>query len=258
MTLTRLPDSIAIVTGAAGGIGKAIARRFTTEGAKVAVADIDLKRAQQAAAELGSSAMAVDVDVSNRASVASLVDRVEKELGPIDILVNNAGVSEIMPFLEVDDASWERHMKVNLKGTFLCSQAVLKKMVPRNRGKIINISSQSGKQGNSQYQAYCASKFGIIGLTQSMAVEFAGNNININAICPGVVWTGLWDTMAPDYAAKRNIPVDQVKAYMAGKIPLGRLCEPDDVAGVAAFLASHDADYMTGQAINLTGGLIMH
>ena len=253
-----LSEKIAIITGAAQGIGRAIAQRFAEEGAKVAIADINLASAEKTARAIGPSAAAVRVDVSDRKSVEAMVDFVENQLGSVDVLVNNAGVSEIVPFLDLDDATWDRHLNVNLKGTFLCSQAVLKRMVPRRRGKIISMSSQSGKSGNSQYEAYCASKFGIIGLTQSMAMEFAPMGITVNAICPGFVFTSLWDDMLPKYAAKRNMPVEKVKEYIISRIPLGRLCTPEDVAGVAIFLASKDADYLTGQAINVAGGAIMH
>ncbi|OHB59044.1 MAG: hypothetical protein A2Y12_18390 [Planctomycetes bacterium GWF2_42_9] len=254
----RLKDKVAIVTGSAAGIGRGIVERFLREDAKVAIADINIEAARKTADELGRSTVAIKVDVTDRKSVEQMVVMAEEQLGPIDILVNNAGVSEIVPFLEMNDAMWDKHIDVNLKGAFLCAQAVLKNMVKRKAGKIINMSSQSGKKGNSQYEAYCASKFGIIGLTQSLAVEFAPFKINVNAVCPGVVWTPLWDKMAPQYAIKRNICVDHVRDYLANRIPLGRLCTPDDVAGVVAFLTSADADYMTGQAINITGGVIMH
>lgn len=254
----RLEDKVCIVTGSAGGIGRAIVERLVKEGAKVTVADINVEAAEKTAREIGPSTIAVKVDVTDRKSVEQMVAETESRVGPVEILVNNAGVSEIAPFLEVDDLMWDKHLNVNLKGTFLCSQVVLKSMVKRNTGKIINLSSQSGKKGNSQYEAYCASKFGIIGLTQSLAVEFAPHKINVNAVCPGVVWTSLWDKMARQYAAKRDMPVEQVKDYLASQIPLGRLCTPEDVAGVVAFLACSDSDYMTGQAINITGGAIMH
>lgn len=256
--IMRLTDKVCIVTGSAGGIGRAIVERLAAEGAKVAIADINIEGAEQIAAEIGPSTIAVKVDVAERKSVEQMVSETQSRLGSVDILVNNAGISQVMPFLEVDEAMWDDHLKINLKGMFLCSQAVLKNMIKRRSGKIINLSSQSGKKGNSQYEAYCASKFGIIGLTQSLAAEFASYRININAICPGVVWTSLWDKMAPQYAAKRNIQPQEVKDYLASQIPLGRLCSPEDVAGVAAFLACSDSDYMTGQAINITGGVIMH
>ena len=254
----RLKNKIGIVTGAATGIGKAIATRFVAEGARVAVADIEFDNAQKTSAQIGSAAIALKVDVSESNSVENMVAEVQKQLGPIDILVNNAGISEIVPFLELQEETWDKHININLKGAFLCSQIVLKSMAKRKCGKIINMSSQSGKKGSSCYQAYCASKFGIIGLTQSTAAEFASLGININAICPGFVMTALWDKMLPEYAAKRNMTVDEVKNYLLSRIPMGRFCTPQDIAAVACFLASDDSDYLTGQAINVTGGMIMH
>ena len=252
-----LHGEVAIVTGAASGIGRGIAERFCREGARVAVVDIDDEKAQQASAALGTAAIAVAADVSSQTSVEEMVEAVELRFGPITILVNNAGVSEIVPFLELKQAVWQQHLDVNLTGAFLCSQAVLKWMVPRRRGRIINISSQSGKQGNSQYEAYCASKFGLIGLTQSLAMEFAPHGITVNAICPGIVFTPLWEAMLPAYAEKRHMAPEQVAEYLVSRIPLGRLCTPEDVAGVAVFLASADGDYLTGQALNVNGGALM-
>lgn len=252
-----LHGEVAIITGAASGIGRGIAERFCREGARVAVVDIDDKKAQQAATALGTSAIAVAADVSSRTSVEEMVEAVQRRFGPITILVNGAGVSEVLPFLELKEAVWQRHLDINLTGAFLCSQAVLKSMVPRRRGRIINISSQSGKQGNSQYQAYCASKFGLIGLTQSLAMEFAAHGITVNAICPGIVFTPLCEAMLPAYAEKRHMAPEQVAEYLVSRIPLGRLCTPEDVAGVAVFLASADGGYLTGQALNVNGGALM-
>jgi sorbitol-6-phosphate 2-dehydrogenase len=252
-----LHGEVAIITGAASGIGRGIAERFCREGARVAVVDIDEKKAQQVAAAVGRAAIAVVADVSSRKSVEEMVEAVKRRFGPITILVNNAGVSEVVPFLELKEVVWQRHLDINLTGAFLCSQAVLKSMVPRRRGRIINISSQSGKQGNSQYEAYCASKFGLIGLTQSLAMEFAPHGITVNAICPGIVFTPLWEAMLPAYAVKWHMAPEQVAEYLVSRIPMGRLCTPEDVAGVAVFLASADGGYLTGQALNVNGGALM-
>jgi NAD(P)-dependent dehydrogenase (short-subunit alcohol dehydrogenase family) len=252
-----LHGEVAIITGAASGIGQGIAERFCREGARVAVVDIDHEKAQQTSSALGTAAIAVAADVSSQTSVEEMVEAVERRFGPVTILVNNAGVSVVVPFLELEEAVWQRHLDINLTGAFLCSQAVLKSMVPRRRGRIINISSQSGKQGNSQYQAYCASKFGLIGLTQSLAMEFAPHGITVNAICPGIVFTPLWEAMLPAYAEKRHIAPEQVAEYLVSRIPLRRLCTPEDVAGVAVFLASADGGYLTGQALNVNGGALM-
>jgi sorbitol-6-phosphate 2-dehydrogenase len=252
-----LKDKIAIVTGAASGIGKAIAENYAREGAKVAIADINLEAATKVAKSISKDARGVKVDIADAQSVRLMVGTVESVLGPIDILINNAGVSYITPFLECTETIWDKTIAINLKGTFNCCQAVIEKMLPRKNGVILNMSSQSGKAGNSHYAAYCASKFGIIGLTQSLAIEFAQENIRVNAICPGVVLTPLWDQMMADYAKKRNMKSEEVKPYFESRIPLGRLCSEQDVADLAVFLASEKASYITGQSINVSGGSIM-
>lgn len=253
-----LTKKVAVITGAARGIGKAIAQAFAAAGAKVAIADIDLDAAQETARQIGKSAIAVEVDVAGKASADAMIEHAEKTLGPVDTLVNNAGVSYITAFLDCSQELWDKTINVNLKGAFNCSQAAIARMLPRKNGVIINISSQSGKSGNSHYAAYCASKFGIIGLTQSLAQEFAAQGIRVNALCPGVVFTPLWDGMITDYAQKRNMTPDEVKPYFQNKIPLGRLCTPQDVAEMAVFLAGENASYITGQSINISGGAIMH
>ncbi len=253
-----LKGKSAIVTGAARGIGAAIAKQLAGEGARVALADINLAAAQETAGQIGPAAVAVSVDVSEAASVESMVAQVERTVASPDILVNSAGVSIICPFLECTQETWDKTININLKGVFNCCQAVLQRMVPRQQGTIINLSSQSGKSGNAQYAAYCASKFGIIGLTQSLAMEFAETGIRVNALCPGVVFTPLWESMLDDYARKRNLTPAEVKPYLESRIPLGRLCSERDVAEMAAFIASDKAAYITGQSINISGGAIMH
>ena len=254
----KLKDKVAIVTGAGRGIGKAIAENFARQGAAVAIADIKLELAEQAARQIGSPAIAIEVDVSDAGSVEAMTEQVESRLGPLDILVNNAGVSYITSFLDCTEEIWEKTMQVNLKGAFHGSQSAIRRMLPRKRGVILNMSSQSGKTGNTHYAAYCASKFGIIGLTQSLAVEFAGDGIRVNALCPGVVFTPLWDGMIADYAKKRNMKTEEVKGYLESKVPMGRLCSPQDVANAAVFLASDEAGFITGQSINISGGIVMH
>jgi NAD(P)-dependent dehydrogenase (short-subunit alcohol dehydrogenase family) len=257
----RLSGKVAVVTGGGGGIGAAICRALAEEGAAVAVCDARMEAARTVAGEIGQSgarAGSWSFDVSDRAAVEKASDGIERALGPLDIWVNNAGISRIVPFLDCSDEIWDRTLSVNLTGAFIGCQAAIRRMMPRSRGVIVNMSSQSGKTGNSQYAAYCASKFGVIGLTQSLAVEFAGNGIRINAVCPGIVLTPLWDGMIDDYARKKNIQLKDVKPYMASRIPLGRLCTPEDVARTIVFLASDDAAYITGQSINVSGGTVMH
>ncbi len=257
----RLENKAAVVTGGGRGIGATICRSFAEEGALVGVMDIQNEAAEQVAEEIqhsGGQAIAVACDVTNQISVEQAADRVEQELGPLAIWVNNAGVSHILPFLDCTEQIWDQTLEVNLKGAFLGCQAAIRRMLPRNCGVIINMSSQSGRVGNSHYAAYCASKFGIIGLTQSLAVEFAGEGIRVNAICPGVVPTPMWDTQIEDYGRKRDLDSDEVMSYFASKIPMGRIGRAEEVARAAVFLASDDADYITGQAINVSGGAVMH
>jgi NAD(P)-dependent dehydrogenase (short-subunit alcohol dehydrogenase family) len=257
----RLKDKVTVVTGGGSGIGAELCRRFALEGAVVAVADINEEAALKTVDEIvhaDGNAKAWVFDVSDKKSVENAVDEIERDLGPIGIWVNNAGVSKVLPFLECSEELWDLTLKINLKGAFLGCQAAIRRMLPRKKGIILNMSSQSGKAGNSNYEAYCASKFGIIGLTQSLAVEFACEGIRVNALCPGVVFTPLWDDQLGDYAKKRNLKLEEVKPYLESKIPMGRSCKPEDIASMAVFIASDEANYITGQSINLSGGVIMH
>ena len=256
----RLANRVAVVTGGGSGIGAEICRAFAREGARVAVADVSAEAAGRIAAEIqaaGGQARAWSFDVADQAGVEQAAVAIEQQLGPLEIWVNNAGISRVVPFLDCSEALWDMILAVNLKGTFIGCQAAIRRMAPRQRGVVLNMSSQSGKVGNSQYAAYCASKFGVIGLTQSLAQEFAAQGIRVNALCPGVVFTPLWDEQLEDYARKRNIEPEAVESYLTQKIPLGRLCSPQDVAQAAVFLASDQAAYLTGQAINISGGSIM-
>jgi len=197
--------------------------------------------------------------VRDPAQSAALVESLARARGRIDVWVNNAGISRVVPFLECSDDLWDTILRVNLKGAFIGCQTAIRHMLPRRKGVVLNMSSQSGRQGNSNYAAYCASKFGIIGLTQSLAMEFARDGIRVNALCPGVVWTGLWDDRhVGDYGRKRRMKPEEVRPYLESKVPLGRLCTPEDVAQAAVFLASDAASYITGQAINVSGGGVMH
>jgi len=256
----RLEDKVTVVTGGGSGIGAEICRTFAAEGAVIAVTDLRGAEAKAIAEEIrdsGGRAGAWQLDVSNRTAVEHVADQIEAQLGHMTIWVNNAGVSYITPFLECTDKIWDQTHRVNMKGTFLGCQAALRRMIPGRKGVILNMASQSGKVGNSHYAAYCASKFGIIGLTQSLAVEFARDGIRVNALCPGVVFTPMWESMLEDYARKKKIKPEDVRPYIEDKIPMGRLCTPEDVARAAVFLASVDAAYITGQAINISGGNVM-
>ena len=258
-----LQDKVAVVTGGGGGIGAAICREFAAEGARVAVTDLQPEAADLVVADIrargGQASVWPKVDVAERATVERAADEIAAQFGPVDIWVNNAGVSRVVPFMDCTDELWDTILRVNLAGAFIGCQVALRQMLPRQRGVILNMSSQSGKAGNSQYAAYCASKFGIIGLTQSLAMEFARDGIRINALCPGVVWTALWDERhVGDYGRKRSMKPEEVRPYLESKVPMGRLCTPEDVAQTALFLASDAAAYITGQAINISGGSVMH
>lgn len=263
----RLKDKIALVTGAGQGIGKGIAVRFAREGADVIINDVSRENAESVAEEirkLGRKSIAVVADISKKSEVDKMAQKVFFEFKSVDILVNNAGISRIVPFWDMTEEIWDKVININLKGTFLCCLVFVPHMIERRgtrrapegsgSGKIINMSSKSGKIGNTAFAAYCASKSGIIGFTQSLALDLAQFNINVNAICPGIVFTPHWDELEKQYAKKRNMPVEDVRKYLEGKIPLGRAQTVEDVANIAVFLASDQSDYMTGQAINITGG----
>jgi len=259
--MQRLKNKIALVTGAGQGIGRAIALRFAKEGAALIVNDINIDTAQKVVEEIkkfsgpGCRAFAIAADVSKSTEVEEMKKRVEERFGPrLDILVNNAGIAKILPFTETTEEIWDKILNVNLKGTFLCCRAFVPWMIEHRYGKIINMSSKSGKSANAWFTAYCTSKFAVIGFTQALALDLAPYGINVNAICPGIVFTPHWDDLEKQYARKRNMPVEKVREYLVGKIPLGRAQTPEDVAAVACFLASDEAGYMTGQAINVTGG----
>jgi NAD(P)-dependent dehydrogenase (short-subunit alcohol dehydrogenase family) len=258
----KLQGKIAVVTGGGSGLGAAICQAFATEGARVAVTDVRFEAAEQVAAEIraaGGQAQGWALDVADRATVEQAADQIASLWAPVGIWVNNAGISRVIPFLECTDELWDRILQINLKGAFIGCQVALRQMLPRNSGVILNMSSQSGKLGNSQYAAYCASKFGLIGLTQSLAMEFARDGIRVNALCPGVAFTALWDEdHVRDYGRKRGMPPEAVRSYLEEKNPMGRLCLPEDVAQAAVFLASDAAAYITGQAINISGGSVMH
>jgi NAD(P)-dependent dehydrogenase (short-subunit alcohol dehydrogenase family) len=227
----------------------------------VAVTDLrsDAAKAVEAGIrETGGRAASWAFDVAERSAVEQAADEIEADLGPLAIWVNNAGISHIVPFLKCTDDLWDEIQRVNLKGAYVGCQVAIRHMLPRKRGVVLNMSSQSGRVGSSHYAAYCASKFGIIGLTQSLAVEFAPQGIRVNALCPGVVFTPLWEQQIQAYAQKKNLRVDEVRPHIEARIPLRRLCSPEDVARAVVFLASDDAVYITGQSINVSGGAVMH
>ncbi len=253
----RLKNKVAIVTGAGQGIGKAISTSFAKEGADIVVADINFDSASGVREEiisLGRESLALKVDVTKEKEVQEMARKTIEKFGQIDVLVNNAGIAKTLPFLKMSEEMWDRIIDVNLKGTFLCCKAVLSHMLKRKKGKIINISSKSAKSPASWFAAYSASKAGVIALTQSLALDVAKDGINVNAICPGIVFTPHWDRLEIEYAAKREMRVEEVREHLISKIPQGRAQTPEEVANVALFLASEQSSSMTGQSINVTGG----
>lgn len=250
-----------VVTGAGGGLGAAAAKAFSKEGARITVLDLDEASAKRTADEIiadGGEAIFQKVNVADKDSVFAAGETAADKFGSISVWMNCAGVSKILPFLDCTEETWDLTLNVNLKGMFFCCQSAVTHMLKNNGGVIINMSSQSGKKAGAQYQAYCASKFGVIGLTQSIALEFAQKGIRANSICPGVVQTPMWDTQTADYARKRNLKPEEVMPYFCKTIPMGRVCSYKNFTDMAIFLASDKSEYMTGQALNLTGGSLLY
>lgn len=255
-----LSGKVALITGAARGIGKEIALRFSQAGAKVALNDIrveELKKALEEIKDQGGEGIYIKADISKSDEVREMVKEVVDKLGVVDILVNNAAVTKIVSFLDTTEELWDRTLEINLKGAFLCTREVIPGMIKKGGGKIINMSSQSGQRGSPWHIAYSVSKFGIIGFTQCLAVEFGSYNIKVNALSPGVVWTPVWEETIEDYARRLGVSVEEAKERLIKKIPLGRLGTPKDIADAALFLASPLSDYITGQTISLSGGSVL-
>ena len=245
----RLKDKVALITGGARGIGRAIGLTFAREGADIAVADVNLEIAQQTVLEiqsLGRKAMALEMDVTNYEKVEEGVNKILDKMGKVDILVNNAGITKDNLLLRMSQADWDAVINVNLKGTFNCIKAVSKPMIKQRSGRIISIASIIGLMGNPGQANYAASKAGIIALTKTVAKELASRNVNANAVAPGFIQT--------EMTAK--LPED-VKKKMLEAIPLAKLGTPQDVANICLFLASDEASYITGQVITIDGGMVM-
>ena len=250
----RLEGKVAIVTGGAQGMGRAIVRRFVQEGAQVVVADLQKDAAQAVAAEL-SGAVGVQVDVRNQNQVQTMVETAIREFGALDILVNNAGVGKIIPFLDTTEKDWDFMFDVNCKGLLWCSQAAAKAMIDQGRGgKIINLASQAGRRGEALVLAYCASKACVISMNQSIALALAPHRINVNAIAPGIVDTPFWEEVDKQFASLLNMQVGEPKRTFSATIPLGRIEQVEDITGAAVFLAYSDSDYITQQCLNVDGG----
>jgi NAD(P)-dependent dehydrogenase (short-subunit alcohol dehydrogenase family) len=251
----RLEGKSALITGAARGIGLAFARRYVVEGARVAIADIDIARAQKAAAGIGDSAIAVEMDVTRQESIDGAIAKTLAAFGQIDVLINNAAVFTAAPIVEIDRADYQRTFDINVAGTLFTLQAVARHMVERGSGgKIINMASQAGRRGEPLVAVYCASKAAIISLTQSAALNLISHGINVNAISPGVVDGEHWDGVDAFFAKYENKAPGQKKKEVGDAVPHGRMGTAEDLCGMAVFLASADADYIVGQTYNVDGG----
>jgi len=245
----RLKDKVALITGGARGIGRAIAMAFAREGADIVIADINQEEAEKTAGDieaLARKSLAIQMDVTDYAKVEEAVNKILDKLGKVDILVNNAGITKDGLLLRMNEADWDAVINVNLKGTFNCTKAVAKPMIKQRSGKVINIASIIGIIGNAGQANYSASKAGIIALTKTAAKELASRNINVNAVAPGFIQTEM----------TARLPED-IKQKMREDIPLDRFGSPDDVAAVCLFLASEEANYITGQVIVVDGGMVM-
>jgi 3-oxoacyl-[acyl-carrier protein] reductase len=245
----NLGGKVAIVTGSGQGIGRQIALTLSSLGANIAVTDINAASAQEVAAEIAASnvkSISVVGDVSKQEDAANLVDQTLSSFGRIDILVNNAGITRDTLLLRMSASDWDQVMAINLKGAFLCTQAVLRHMLRQREGRIINIASVVGLIGNAGQANYAAAKAGLIGLTKSTAREGASRGVTANAIAPGFIDTGMTSKLS-----------DGVKQEFLRQIPLGYMGTPGDVANAVAFLASDEARYITGHVLNVDGGMVM-
>jgi sorbitol-6-phosphate 2-dehydrogenase len=260
MAGTRFTDRIAIITGAARGLGEALCYGFAEQGARVCPWDVNAEALAAVSAKLDREykllGRAAVVDITREQQVADEVERIRGQFGHIDILVANAGVLESFEITEFPEAAWRKVIEINLTGYFICAKYAARVMKQQRSGAIIQINSKSGKKGSLWNSAYVASKFGGIGLTQSIALDLARYGVRVNAVCPGnLLDSPLWQTsLFEQYAKKWGITVEEVRKKYTEQVPLGRPCTYRDVVNAAVFLAGDDADYMTGQALNVTGG----
>lgn len=254
--MRRFEDKVVVVTGGGGGIGGATCRRFAGEGAKVAVFDLNLAAAEQVAAQIraaGGTAQAMGCDITDRTSVDQAVAATAEALGAIDVLVNNAGWDVFKPFVQTVPAEWERLIAVNLTGALHMLHAVLPGMAERRAGRIVNVASDAARGGSSGEAVYSACKGGLVALSKTLAREHARQGITVNVVCPGPTDTALLAGVAEG----ARDPAKLLEAFRSA-IPLGRLGQPDDLAGAIAFFASDDAGFVTGQVVSVSGGLTMH
>jgi galactitol 2-dehydrogenase len=253
--MKRLEGKSALITGSARGIGRAFAEAYIREGARVAIADINVERARRTATEIGPAAYAVEMDVTNQHSIDAAIAACVEEAGGIDILVNNAALFDLAPIVEITRESYDRLFAINVSGTLFTMQAVAKQMIAQGRGgKIINMASQAGRRGEALVAVYCATKAAVISLTQSAGLNLVKHRINVNAIAPGVVDGEHWDGVDAMFAKYENRPLGEKKRLVGAEVPYGRMGTAEDLTGMAIFLASSESDYIVAQTYNVDGG----
>ncbi|PVZ19726.1 MULTISPECIES: L-iditol 2-dehydrogenase [unclassified Pseudomonas] len=253
--MKRLEGKSALITGSARGIGRSFAQAYIREGATVAVADIDLTRAQATASQLGEHAYAVEMDVTDQGSIEAAIATVVGRAGKLDILVNNAALFDLAPITEITRQSYDRLFSINVGGTLFTLQAAAKQMIAQGHGgKIINMASQAGRRGEALVAVYCATKAAVISLTQSAGLNLISHKINVNAIAPGVVDGEHWDGVDALFAKHENLPLGEKKRLVGLQVPFGRMGTAEDLVGMAIFLAGPESDYVVAQTYNVDGG----
>jgi D-sorbitol dehydrogenase (acceptor) len=253
--MTRLQGKCALITGAARGIGLEFARAYLREGAQVALADIDAAAAEKAARDLGAGAHAVTMDVTRQDSIETGIAKAVEAMGRLDILVNNAALFDAAPIVEITRESYDKLFAVNVAGTLFTLQAAAKQMIAQGQGgKVINMASQAGRRGESLVAVYCATKAAVISLTQSAGLNLIKHGINVNAIAPGVVDGEHWDGVDALFAKYEHRPLGEKKRLVGDAVPYGRMGTPHDLAGMAIFLATEEADYIVAQCFGVDGG----
>jgi galactitol 2-dehydrogenase len=251
----RLKGKVALITGAARGIGAAFAEAYVREGATVAIGDIDMVRAEQTAKAIGPKAFAIRLDVTDQASIDAAVTEIERRCGGIDILINNAALFDMGPIIEIPRSSFDRLFSINVAGLLFTLQAVAKSMIKNKRkGKIINMASQAGRRGEALVAVYCATKAATISFTQSAGLDLIKHGINVNAIAPGVVDGEHWAGVDALFAKHENLAIGEKKKQVAAGVPYGRMGTAEDLVGMAIFLASSESDYIVSQTYNVDGG----
>ena len=255
----RLTGKIALITGAGSGLGQATAQLFAQEGAQVLVADISQRRAEAVAAEISQTAMSetnarraigLQADVTRSQSVHALIEQAKSQLGPINIIVNNAGIAQIKNLLDISPEEWQRMIDVHMKGTFLCTRAVIGDMIAAKWGRVINTASVAGMTGGPQNAHYAAAKAAIIGFTRSLALEYARSGITVNAVAPGLIET-------PMVKQGTGPAAEKVVDFFIRRIPMRQMGKPEDIAAAHLYLASDDAAYVTGQVLSPNGGYLV-